>query len=85
MPINGLGLVHKQRNSTATQRIFDRRTQVGCRQRAQAEHPLAVEVERRLRGDQHPNTRCTIQQGGHQVGHGLEQMLGVVQRQQHAS
>ena len=74
----------EQCDGTVAERFFDRHTQVRRGQRAQAEQALAPQTQCGLRRDQHAHAGRTFQQGLHQGGDRLQQVLGVVQHEQHA-
>ena len=79
-----LRLVDEQRHRAVAQRLARGRAGFRHRQRLEPEHALAVDVQRRLAGDEQPHARRAGQQRAGQRRHAVDHLVGVVEHQQGA-
>ena len=83
MAVEGAHPLDEERHRSEAQRLHGRQPAIGQRQRVNPQHLLGGEVQRGLAGDEQAQTRRRGVKRMAQRGHVGEQVLGVVQREQH--
>ena len=74
-PVRRLRLIDEQFDGAVSHRVVRRSACLGYRQRAEPEHPLALDLQRDLAGDEQPHAWRTRHDGVGQPRHLIDQML----------
>ena len=81
--VDGAGALDEQGDGAIGQRLRRRQPRLGDGQRLDAQHPLGREPKRRLAGDEQAEAGRALVQRLAETGDAGEQVLGVVEREQH--
>jgi hypothetical protein len=81
--VDGAGALGEQRHGAEAERLLGRQRGIGNRERVDAQDALGGEPERRLAGDEQAQPGRALVQRLAERGDAREQVLGVVEREQH--